>query len=121
MDSKAQKLWPSISKIGVCGNNQAAGGSRRNYQFEGFSVRVYCDPVMEPNLRGNHAAKLVDAFKEAITIQTSGNNFIERARKLRVQRNLVLTLHQVAARGDRPGDGPDVGLSTFCLLQYLSS
>jgi hypothetical protein len=76
---------------------------------------------MEPDLRSNHAAKLVDAFKEAVAVQTSGNNIIERARELRVQRNLVLTLDQVAARGDRTGDGPDVGLSTFSLLQYLSS
>src|SRR5262249_12824198 len=58
-------------------------------------------------------SQLVHAFKEAVVIEPLLDDFGCRAREVRVQRDFVLSLHEVSASRNQTSDRANIGLGPF--------
>jgi hypothetical protein len=76
---------------------QPSGSAGSNDQFKRAPVRVNRDAVEKPQLLGDSLSQLIDAFKEAVGVQSGGDHIVQSSSKLRMKRYVVLALHQIAS------------------------
>jgi len=98
----------------VRNRDQSSSCAGRDNQFQRTPVGIYGNAVEQGNLFGDGPAQLIDAFEEAVVIEASGDDFIQRSREIGVKRKFTLSLHKIAAGFDKTRDGAYIGLGAPC-------
>src|SRR5215204_3694309 len=98
--------------MSVCDRNQGSGGAGRNKQLERYRFRIDLDVVETCNLVCNSFAQLADTFGGAVMIAACANQSTGRLGQRGINRKLGLSLDQISAWRDEPGNSSDFGLGS---------